>query len=104
MTDLCELKRHIYGDSIDRSVINRFVDLLFPPCDCQQQQKQQQQQQQQSNEENNQNILRQQNLNANELESMFAEEFDFIPPGSTASRDNEESDGASSSGNIQQRN
>ena len=34
VTDLCELKRHIYGDTIDRSTIQQFVDMLFPSCDC----------------------------------------------------------------------
>ena len=34
VNDLCELKRHIYGDSLDRHTINRFVGMLFPPCNC----------------------------------------------------------------------
>ena len=98
MTDLCELKRHIYGDSIDRSVINRFVDLLFPPCDCQQKHQQNQQEQKQ---QNSQDILKQHNMNANEIESVFAEDFDFDNTllDKVASCDSEEEIGDIPSGN-----
>lgn len=81
MTDLCELKRHIYGDSIDRSVISRFVDMLFPVCDCQQLMLKQQQQQQQQND-----------LYSNELESMFSQEFDFDDPLNATCDDEDDND------------
>ncbi|XP_065675285.1 ATP-dependent DNA helicase Q4 isoform X4 [Hydra vulgaris] len=32
--DLYELRRHIYGNTVDRSTIQKFVDIAFPPCKC----------------------------------------------------------------------
>ena len=34
VSDLCELKRHVYGDTVDRQTIKQFVDMLFQQCDC----------------------------------------------------------------------
>ncbi|XP_072013917.1 ATP-dependent DNA helicase Q4-like [Amphiura filiformis] len=35
-SDLCELRRHTYANSIDRIVIKKLVNKLFPPCKCRQ--------------------------------------------------------------------
>ena len=32
--DLNEIRRHIYGNSIDRKTVEKFIDLAFPPCNC----------------------------------------------------------------------
>lgn len=32
--DLNELRRHIYGNTVDRSIVKKFVDLVFPSCNC----------------------------------------------------------------------
>ncbi|XP_039593277.1 ATP-dependent DNA helicase Q4 isoform X2 [Polypterus senegalus] len=34
--DLCELRRHIYGDTVDYFTVKKLVQKLFPPCKCRQ--------------------------------------------------------------------
>ena len=33
-SDLCELKRHIFANSIDRHVIRKLLQMVFIPCSC----------------------------------------------------------------------
>eukprot|EP00111_Clytia_hemisphaerica_P004032 TCONS_00011547-protein len=76
VTDLCELKRHIYGDTVDRSAITRFVDLLFPVCDCQEKYEKQSGEVQVRNSLEDDEFFRQK-LDESDLELLFAE--DFLP-------------------------
>ena len=72
MEDLCELKRHIYGDTVDRSAITRFVDLLFPSCDCRE--KYEKRKKTNENDVEDDEFFKQK-LDESELEFLFADDL-----------------------------
>uniref|UniRef100_A0A8C4T3W2 DNA 3'-5' helicase n=1 Tax=Erpetoichthys calabaricus TaxID=27687 RepID=A0A8C4T3W2_ERPCA len=52
--NLCELRRHIYGDTVDYFTVKKLVQKLFPPCKCRQiNEKQQAEEEQNCNETQN---------------------------------------------------
>ncbi|PFX35000.1 ATP-dependent DNA helicase Q4 [Stylophora pistillata] len=42
--DMCELRRHVYANTVDRSSLKKLVQRTFPRCECRELQKQQRQQ------------------------------------------------------------